>query len=43
MVILVIKTDNVIESNLELTTEPLDLEIGSHNKVKVYVGSGRKD
>ena len=31
LTVLVVRTDNVIESNLELTTESLDLPIGSHN------------
>lgn len=43
MFVLIVRTDNVLDSNLELTTESLDLEIGSHNKVKIYVGSGLKD
>ena len=43
LTVLVVKTENVIESDLELTSDTLDLPIGSHNKVKIYVGSGVKD
>lgn len=41
--VVVFKADNVIEKNLELSTESLDLPIGSHNQVRIYVGSGIKD
>lgn len=43
LTILSINADNIIEQNLELNTETLDLPIGTHNKVKIFVGSGLKD
>ena len=43
LTVLFVRTENVIESNLELKTESLDLPIGSHNSVEILVGSGLKD
>lgn len=43
LAVFMVNTENIIESDLELTSDVLDLPIGSHNKVKIYVGSGVKD